>query len=418
MKRFYLSMFLYSCINYCPAQTTPFFLRGSLKENRQQLYHNLVNNSIVKNLSLPLTDSTEENWQDAFQAMELINYKSAWTEFQIRSAFTNIQTRSNHFQRSLLELAYTNYPGIFVSAIKSLLLQTKDSRVFAISVLYILSGNVKEGEKKYLEDIAFQRLNELPGDPVLKLLLDHLRNTNFPITGLHSLFDKNYLPGNVLLISFQRKNRNYPGLVIVRDTAGNFIMDNNNLFYVPQLARSISNLPGYLTNGNTPEGIFRMDGFDTSKSMFIGPTTNIQLTLPFENNVYHFYKGLTLSDSGKLEDYKKLLPANLKNYSPLYETYYAGAAGRTEIIAHGTTIDPSYYKNKSFYPLTPTQGCLCTKEIWNDENGMLAESDQQKLIDAVTRAGGPDGYLIVVNIDDQQKAVEIKEISDLLQYSK
>jgi hypothetical protein len=88
--------------------------------------------------------------------------------------------------------------------------------------------------------------------------------------------------------------------------------------------------------------------------------------------------------------------------------------GRNEIIAHGTTIDPAYYKNKTYYPLTPTEGCLCTKEIWNDNTGRLKESDQQKLVDAITQAGGPYGYAIVINLDDQQKAVDPSEIAVFL----
>jgi hypothetical protein len=71
-----------------------------------------------------------------------------------------------------------------------------------------------------------------------------------------------------------------------------------------------------------------MDGFDTSASSFIGPTTNIQLTMPFEYKASHFYRDSTLADSSwNIERYKNLLPPDLKNYFPLYQSYYAGAAG-------------------------------------------------------------------------------------------
>jgi hypothetical protein len=233
---------------------------------------------------------------------------------------------------------------------------------------------------------------------------------------LNDLLDKKYLPGNVLLISFQRKNRNYPGLAMVRDANGNFIKDvDGNYFAVPQLARSIANLPGYLTNGNTPEGIFRMDGFDHSKSSFIGPTTNIQLTMPFEGRASHFFKDNSLPDSTwDINLYKKLLPVNFRDYIPMLQTYFAGKAGRTEIIAHGTTINPDYYKGTAYYPLTPTQGCLCTKEIWDESTGTLLESDQQKLSNAIIKAGGPHGYAIVINIDNKEEPVTINDIIPFL----
>jgi hypothetical protein len=237
-------------------------------------------------------------------------------------------------------------------------------------------------------------------------------NQPFKQVNLEYLLHKNYLPGHVLLFSFQRKNRNYPGLVLVRDAAGNFMKDSSGSYFsVPQLARSISNLPPYLSNGNTPEGIFRMRGYDVSRSSFIGPTVNIQLSMPFEKNPRHFYADSTITDTAwNIGFYRNLLPKELKDYYPLYQSYYAGKAGRTEIIVHGTTVDPVYYKSAPYYPLTPTMGCLTSKEIWNEETGQRLESDQQKLINAMIPAGGAQGYAIVINIDDEQRPVLVYDI--------
>lgn len=417
MKRFLTILFFQFICTFNFAQSTPFVLKGALKENRQHLYRKLVNNVINKNLALPLNDSTEELWQDAFWAMELLHYRSAWTDNRIHSAFSNIQHNSQVFQRALLELAFSNYSGIFLKQIKHLMLQAKDSKIFAMCAVYILSTEQSSTEIALLKQNTSGRLRNDKEDPILQQLQYQLQQSSpdFPVPSIRSLFSKNFLHGNVLIISVQRSNRNYPGLVVVRDAEGDFIKDDTRFFSVPQLARSVSNLPGYLTNGNTPEGIFRMDGFDTSQSSFIGPTTNIQLTMPFENSVAHFFKDSLVKDSSwHIDQYKNLLPAELKNYFPLQQSYFAGKAGRTEIIAHGTTIDPAYYRNKPYFPLTPTQGCLCTKEIWNEETGRLSESDQQKLVDAVIKAGGPYGYAIVVNLDNQQRAVTLAEINDFM----
>ena len=102
---------------------------------------------------------------------------------------------------------------------------------------------------------------------------------------------------------------------------------------------------------------------------------------------------------------------------PLYESFYAGKAGRTEIIAHGTTIDPSFYVGEKYYPQTPTMGCLCAKEIWSDEDGKRLESDQQKLVNALQIAGGAKGYCVVLEIDDAQKPISFDEILSLIQSS-
>jgi hypothetical protein len=206
-------------------------------------------------------------------------------------------------------------------------------------------------------------------------------------------------------------------MVVVRDSEGNFVTgDSNKVFAVPQLARSVSNLPFYLTNGNTPQGIFRMFGFDISKSMAIGPTTNIQLTMPHETSPQFFLKDSAITDTVWTEAlYQKILPESWKKYLPALESYYASKAGRTEIIAHGTTVDPEYYKGQLYYPYTPTQGCLCTKEIWSAADGRRIISDQQKLVDAVKKAGGPDGYVVVIEIDNQQKPVSLNDILPYLE---
>lgn len=415
MKRFIFTSAILICSLQNFAQPV---LKEVLKANRDKVYRNLIKNTVNAKLSVALTDSTEDKWEDAFRAMELIHYRSPWTDNKIRSAFTGILEMSPSFQRSLIEVCYTIYPNLFTEQVKKLLQETDDAKILAMCASYLLKADTTESSKIMLKELSLQRLSTDPGNVTLEQLVyqtDHEGKEIFT-PSIHTFLEKKYLPGNVLLISFQRRNRDYPGLVIVRDANGNFIKDDyGNYFNVPQLARSISNLPGYLSNGNTPQGIFRMYGTDQSKSIFIGPTVNIQLTMPFENTAGHFFSNSSLDDTAwGLDRYKKLLPVNFRDYYPAFQTYYAGKAGRTEIIAHGTTIDPFYYKDKPYYPLTPTQGCLCTKEIWNETTGSLQESDQQVLANAIVKAGGPFGYAIVIEIDDRQEPVTINDIIPFL----
>ncbi|HSQ44435.1 MAG TPA: hypothetical protein VLM16_05535, partial [Ginsengibacter sp.] len=132
------------------------------------------------------------------------------------------------------------------------------------------------------------------------------------------------------------------------------------------------------------------------------------LSMPIEENIKAFMRDSSITDTTwNIDYYKKLIPADLQNYLPLFYSYYAGLAGRTEIIAHGTTIDPAIYLKQPYYPLTPTSGCLCTKEIWN---GKRLESDQQKLVNALLKADGANGYCVVIELDDAQSAVTLKDI--------
>lgn len=400
------------------AYTQPVVLKEVLKPNRDKLYRNIIRNAINANLLMPLTDSTEENWEEAFRAMEVTRYRSPWADNKVVFAFDNMQNRSADFQRAVLEFGYSIHPKYYYRQVRSLLTQTADAKIFSMCAEYIMqtdqAGIMKDSLLTWLQ----QRLEADNKNPFLLQLKYRLEESGKPlkVPPVQAFLQKNYLPGHVLLISFQRKNRNYPGLVMVRDASGNFLKDENgNYFSLTQLARSMNNLPGYLTNGNTPEGIFRMWGFDHSKSTFIGPSTNIQLTMPFEKTPAFFYNNASISDtSWRIEAYKRLLPDSFKNYFPAYQSFYAGKAGRTEIIAHGTTIDPSWYRGQQYYPISPTQGCLCTKEIWSSTTGMLEDSDQERLAAAVSKAGGPNGYAIVINIDEKEAPVVIDDIIPFL----
>lgn len=397
----------------------PLYTSYTTVAERIKLHDRLIKHSITQNLSIPLNDSTEENWEEAFDALEVLLYKSPLVDAKIHKAFDEVETRSLDFQKALLGLAYTNYPGIFLAQAKKLLTNTDDPKVFALCAEYLL-----QQKKDPLLINTISKLIEMKfGDqgiinPILYTLQVHIseQKTNGTFLSkklLAELFSSRFLPGQTIAYSIQRKNRDYPGLMIVRRSDGEFITDSNGIiFNVPQLARSTTNLPFYLRGGNTPQGIFLMHGFGVSMSSFIGPTANIQLSMPVEENIKAFMRDSSITDTTwNIDYYKKLLPADLQSYLPLYYSYYAGLGGRTEIIAHGTTIDPAIYTNKPYYPLTPSQGCLCTKEIWN---GKRLESDQQKLVNALLKAGGANGYCVVIELDDKQASVSLKDIMPYL----
>ena len=418
LKRLIVCLLLILFINIeVSSQTDSVFATYTTAINRSNLYTKLVN-QINKNLSIPLTPKTESKWQDVIWSMELINYKTPWVKTRVKYAIDSIQYRSTDFQRDLLELAYTNYPKDFAKEVNGFITQISNPKVFAMAAEYLLQNKNDNASIFFLKNLLQKKFGNIADDAILTSLSIRLQQKNAVTANkiLPDIFSKSFLPGNVIMYSIQRKNRDYPGIVIVRNKEGKFVRENNEkVFSVPQLARSITNLPGYLTNGNTPQGIFRMYGFDNSASSFIGPTTNIQLTMPAETSLQHFFRDSSITDSTwNIDWYRKLLSEKIKKYSPLYESFYAGKAGRSEIIAHGTAIDPGYYRNKPYYPYTPSQGCLSTKEFWSPTTGKRLQSDQQKLADAINLAGGPDGYAVVIELDNKNIPVNINEILPLI----
>ena len=135
------------------------------------------------------------------------------------------------------------------------------------------------------------------------------------------------------------------------------------------------------------------------------------MMLPVESTVNQFIPGNHFQDTTwDLAKYISLLPQTWKDFFPAQEAFYAGQAGRTQIIAHGTTIDPNYYRGKLFFPETPSLGCLCAAERWSGIDGSRLESDQQELIDAMKMAGDGKGYAVVIDLGNQKYPVQLKEI--------
>ena len=251
--------------------------------------------------------------------------------------------------------------------------------------------------------------------PLLQSLQAYLQNEqkekHSPTPVLSSLFAYQKKIGRQMIYSFQRWNRNYPGLAVIQNEDGTFARDSlRRLLVFRQLARSASNLPYFLTSGNTPQGIYSVQGTGISHDNLIGPTPNLQLLLPHENDDLFLHEKLDSSLSF-LQNYLLLLPPDWRGYLPMQEALQAGTVGRNAIIAHGSTIDPDYFKNEPFYPLTPTLGCLCAKESWNIFTGKLSNSDQFDFINTyLARTEDEAGYLMVINVDNKQAPLSREEV--------
>jgi hypothetical protein len=403
--------FMLGAAFFVQAQKTLGFFKDATTEKRAAFYNRAVV-GINKAFALPFTTENEESYNSAFYNIGLIQYKTPAVNANIDAIAKKINTSSNGCKKEFINLIHSNYPKKYAAAIKTIFLTaTDDYKLMAMAANYVLPTATAADVKAILLQTETEFKKE-PDNAILFELSNQLKSWNKKINtpSIKTFFDKNYLPEQMLVFSFQRKDRNFPGIAMVRNTDGSFVKNaDGKYFSVGQLARSNSNMPGYISNGNTPQGIFRITGFDTSSNYFIGPTTNLQLAMPHEYDGV-IIDGKKVDTTWSLQDYKNLLPNNFKNYQPLYGTFYAGKAGRTEIIAHGTTIDIAYYKNNSFYPYTPTAGCLCTKEIWNNKTGKLDTSDQLLLAKAVQNTGATKGYLIVVEIDDKKSAITLADI--------
>jgi hypothetical protein len=377
------------------------------KENRVKFKAETIQNTILANITKPLISETEKDWEAAFWASEVLQYKDEILKIKLKEAFDYYENASPSFQRSLIQNAFTLFPNQFDNEIIRIMNSTDNSKIFAMCVNY-LKGRFSSEE---LYEIMNKKFADHENDPILFMLSEDLNSSMVNNPPIVDLLTHNFGENNFVIYSFQRKNRDYKGIALVKNTDGKFVRNSDgSLFAIPQFARAVTNLPTYITNGNTPQGIFSFQGFAVSSNVFIGPTTNIQLVMPFEADPKKYFKDYNLNAIWNIDLYKNLLPESWKEYTQIYEAYYAGKAGRTEIIAHGTTINPQFYKEEIYYPYTPSLGCLTANEIWSDKTGERLESDQQKLVDALKSINAERGFFILVEIDNQHKDVTIADI--------
>lgn len=410
----FLIIFLTFLSPFCHAQDGPVYSQFTTEAFRNQFNPALIKWSILNNIKESLPDTNNQyDFQSAFWPMELILYKTPYVHERLAYAFTKADSCTSEFQRGLVEVSYTNWPDAFRPQVRRLMKYTDSPKVFAICAEYLWRGGKHPEEKANITALMKRKFDTMQDNPVLMMLKQRLEEeTDPPLPSLTDIFSEQFAPGLTVIYSFQRQERDYPGLVIVRKPDGHFVRDSSGkIFAVSQLARSITNLPFYLTNGNTPQGIFRMSGFGISSSRFIGPTPNIQLSMPYEIPVDSFLISPAPGDtSWDIASYKNLLPASWRQYAPIFQSYYAGECGRTAIIVHGTTIDQDYYKGQIYFPQTPSQGCLCAHEVWSPATGQRLESDQQKLDDAVRQAGNGIGYAVVIDLGDKKSPVKVEEV--------
>lgn len=390
------------------------FSKVTTKQARAARYSYLVDTTIKQYLSDTLNDDNEGEWNDALWSLELLQYKDDFSKQKLVVAWSKAGQLSDYFQKNLLETTYSLYKKEFKLQALQLMQQTKSVNIFIRCAEYILRADPVNS--KAVVASLIQR--KFPNDNSVGLqLLKSRMSAKKPqaLPALHDIFDTGFLHGKTVIYSLQRSNRDYAGLVIIRKQDGRFLRDSaGNYFHTAQLARAITNYPFYITNGNTPQGILRFSGFDQSRLLYIGPTQNLQLQLPYEDSPGVFFADSSLTDTTWNKDlYASLLPATWKNYEGMYESFYAGEIGRTAIIMHGTTIDAGFYKSQTYYPQTPSLGCLCSYEEW-DSSGYRISSNQQQIIDALNSIDSSDGYVVVIDIDDKKKNVEVDEVKTLL----
>lgn len=330
----------------------------------------------------PVGGETQSDWLGACWAMELMLYKPSVLEQRIPGILDSLYQQPLAMQQAFLEMILTLFPGDFTDKLQDRWRKLGSNKVKAMALEQLaMAGSFPE----------LQMDPQFVQSAYAELYQQRWMNPTILCPQKEDILSKNFLPEQTVLVSFQYRNRDRPGCLMIRTADHQWLKNPEGQNYCfTQLARSITNMPWYLTNGNTPQGLYKLAGVDVSNNNWIGPTPNMQMVMPFEPGLQPFF----LDTVEAYRQYRNLL-GSLAKFPSLFQSYHAGRIGRTEIIAHVTTIPEWYYTDQPYYPCTPSLGCLCSPEIWS-ESGTVLRSVQQQWMDIVVNLQPAAFYLLVV----------------------
>jgi hypothetical protein len=359
-----------------------------------------------------------EKLRGIFWTAALFNREKDTVRGPLFELLPSIAQQPPQVQSSYLTGAHALFPTDAAPVLRGVLPALTAPREFAIAAYTILAADDTEPTRTAIISTITDRFPDWAKEPRLIALEHRLRvDPREEIKQrppLADLFANPPKPGVPVIYSLQRLNRKQMGLAVVLGPDGRFVRTPSGAFFnIPHLAMARTNLPGTITNGNTPQGVFVIRGAGTATNKWIGPTPYLHSMLPFEAETGAFALG-DGSEPWTLPLYLGYLPPTWRDYIPMREAFLAGDAGRSEILLHGTTINPEYYRGETYYPGTPSAGCLVASEFWSKEDGQLVHSDQLFLVKAFISGGQDDGYLVVVNLDVEEAPVSLSNIVDAM----
>src|SRR6476469_2516027 len=352
----------------------------------------------------PVTDANERHWRTVLWATALREPQYAEVAQALDGILALTSTpKLSQPQMRTVDMAmqvgtqlYLHFParyGSLESSFRQTIARSSDPQWVAMALSALAKGGLSPTELQSLSDRVRQRFPRLSQDVFLQTTLADVTASLTPqaTPPLRDLLQWTIAPQQLHLYVLCPHDRGLLCRALLKDASGQFVRQEGQLWSVPLLLRSLHDLAWNFERGETPQGIYRIEGVvpqpDYEFFGAYGQFALVKLFVPFESGVRSFLPSQKGRFTGNLTAYQALLPPTWRNYKPIQETYWAGKAGRSLFRIHGSGEATDFFNGKERYLASaewnPTIGCLSALEVY-DETGRLQQADMPKILNALT----------------------------------
>ncbi len=393
---------------------------GQKDEQRQQIRPENYDLS-----QFPLTDANAKHWRHLLWTTAVVEPREEFVADGLQQILT-LMLRPNLVgqQRRTVELATktatqlylsdpTFYQGLGQQFLQTVQ-QSPDPEWVAVSLSALAHSGLDDATLRSL--VARVKLR-FPGWQQHLHLMTTLRDLEesrvIATPPLADLLKWQIAPKQLHLYVLCQRDRYVLCRAVLKDRQGQFVRHSNGtLWSIPLLLKSLHQLNWNFERGQTPQGIYRIEGVrpqpDDEYFRAYGHFSLVNLFLPFEPGAKQFLPGQPGEFKGSLAEYLNLLPPSWRRHWGMQQSFWAGKIGRNYFRIHGTGEAPDFFPGKVRYgdsfSWNPTIGCLSALELYN-EQGQLIQADMPKLLKALEIVGGKafTGYLIVAELPNTKR---------------
>ena len=369
----------------------------------------------------PVTNKNEKYWRNLLWTTAVVQPPEEFVASTIEQILVMaLSPKLSDAQRRTIDMAarvgtqlYLSDPGRYANLeaqFRQTIDRSPDPEWVAMSLSGLARGGLSPEQIQTLVGRVKARFPNWSANVSLKTTLREMAELISPSTvpPLGDLLKWTIAPKQTHLYVLCQHDRAVLCQTVLKDGNGAFVrQQDGQLWSVPLLLRSIHGLSWNFIRGETPQGIYRMEGDvpqpDDEFFRAYGQFPLVNLFVPFESGAKQFVPGKAGAFKGTLEDYRRLLPPSWRNYWAIQQSFWAGKIGRSYFRIHGTGESPDFFsgkdKNPDTYNWNPTIGCLSALELYN-EQGQLLQADMPKLLNALQTIGGKNfaGYVVVVDL--------------------